>query len=100
MEIKAGPTQYSSNYEPDPLTEEEQAILAFAACGITGAALVDWSYGPGSGGTMMARSVGRTASSGDAVHTAALFLIDDNATWLARRPQDMEPENFIEETKL
>lgn len=43
MEIEAGPTAYSSDQDPQPLTETEQAILTLAACGITGPALADWS---------------------------------------------------------
>ena len=71
MSIPEGPLRFESSRAPKPLTEEEQAILAFAACGLTGAALADWSYAPEAGGTMMARTVGRTISSPDAVHTAA-----------------------------
>lgn len=100
MEIKSGPTEYSSKQKPHPLSEEEQAVLAFAACGITGAALADWSYAEEAGGTMMARSVGRTVSSPDAVHTASVFVIDDNATWLARRPQDLDPGVLAEVIEL
>lgn len=96
MEIPEGPLGYSSDRPPEPLSEEEQAVLAFAACGITGATLADWPYAEGSGGNMMARSVGRTVSSPDAVHTAAVFVIDDEATWLARRPQDLEPTVLAE----
>jgi len=102
MEISGGPTAYKSDHPPEPLTEEEQAMLAFAACGITGASLGDWSYASGSGGNMIARSVGRTVSSPDAVHTAAVFVMDDEATWLAPRPQDLAPErlaNVIELTR-
>lgn len=96
MRIPEGPLAYESGQAPRPLTEEEQAVLAFAACGITDAALADWSYAPGSGGNMMARSVGRTVGSPDAVHTAAVFVIDDDATWLAQRPQDLDPELLAE----
>lgn len=55
MEIPEGPLGYRSDRPPEPLNEEEQAVLAFAACGITGAALADWSYAEGSGGNMVAR---------------------------------------------
>lgn len=96
MSIPEGPLEYHSDRPPRPLSEEEQAVLAFAACGITGAALADWPYAEGTGGNMMARSVGRTVSSPDAIHTAAVFVIDDDATWLARRPQDLEPEALAE----
>jgi hypothetical protein len=36
MAIPAGPFQYTSPHTPFPLTEDEEAALAFAACGITG----------------------------------------------------------------
>jgi hypothetical protein len=40
MEI-GGPLAHRSRQPPLPLTEDEQAVLAFAACGITGPALGD-----------------------------------------------------------
>ncbi|MDX1621643.1 MAG: hypothetical protein R3320_11675 [Nitriliruptorales bacterium] len=100
MEIPDGPLAYRSDQPAAPLTEEEQAILAFAACGITGTALADWHYGEESGGEMIARSAGRTISSADAVHTASVFVIDDDATWLARRPQELPPEQLAEVIEL
>lgn len=102
MEIEGGPTAYTSDQDPRPLTETEQALLVFAACGITGPALADWSYADDAGGNMMARFVGRTISSPDAVQTMAMVVIDDEATWLARRPQDMSPRevaDVIEKTR-
>lgn len=96
MSIPRGPLAHESGLAPRPLNEEEQAVLAFAACGITGAALADWPYAEGTGGHSMARAVGRTASSPDAVQSAAVFVIDDEATWLARRPQDLEPTVLAE----
>lgn len=100
MEIDAGPTAYTSERDPRPLTETEQAVLVFAACGITGPALADWSYAADAGGNMMARFVGRTVSSPDAVQTMAMIVIDDEATWLARRPQDMSPKELAEVVEL
>lgn len=100
MEIQAGPTAYTSDRDPQPLTETEQAVLTLAACGITGPALADWSYAPDSGGNMMARVVGRTISSPDAIQTMAMVVIDDDAAWLARRPQDMAPEEVAEVVEL
>lgn len=100
MEIEAGPTAYKSDQDPQPLTETEQAILTLAACGITGPALADWSYASDAGGNMMARFVGRTISSPDAIQTMAMVVMDDEATWLARRPQDMSPEELAEVIEL
>lgn len=100
MEIEAGPTAYTSDRDPEPLTETEQAVLTVAACGITGPALADWSYASDAGGNMMARFVGRTVSSPDAIQTMAMIVMDDEATWLARRPQDMSREELAEVVKL
>ena len=36
MSLPTGPLAYRSEREPDPLREEEEAALAFAACGVTG----------------------------------------------------------------
>jgi hypothetical protein len=38
-----------SGYQLEPLTEAEQAVLVFAACGVTSPALADWSYKPDMG---------------------------------------------------
>ena len=39
MSIPAGPFQYTSPHKPIPHSEDEEAALAFAACGVTGYAL-------------------------------------------------------------
>lgn len=44
MKIPAGPLAYESKHPPQPLTEDEEAALVFAACGITGHALADLAY--------------------------------------------------------
>ena len=54
IKIPDGPFAYESRHEPLPLTEAEEAALAFAACGVTGYALADLSYGRGQGGGMRA----------------------------------------------
>src|SRR5947207_815742 len=36
MKMEQGPLAYQSEHAPIPLDEEEEALLAFAACGITG----------------------------------------------------------------
>ncbi len=96
MEIKGGPTAYESDLDPQPLTEAETARLVFAACGITGPPLLDWTYNEGDGGNMMAGLAGRTISSADAVNSMAMFVIEDDATWLARRPQDIPADELAE----
>jgi hypothetical protein len=91
MKIPDGPFAYESRHEPLPLTEAEEAALAFAACGVTGYALADLSYGRGQGGGMLAGLLGRTVASPDAINTVSVFVTNDNATYLLKRPQDFEP---------
>jgi len=100
MKIPAGPFQYSSPHPPLPLTEDEEAALAFAACGVTGYALADLSYGPGEGASMLAGRRGRTVASADAVNTVAVIVTNDQATWLLKRPQDFAPDEFEQLVEL
>jgi hypothetical protein len=100
MSIPAGPFSYRSPHQPVPLTEEEEAALAFAACGVTGYALADLSYGAGEGGSMLVRRLGRTVASADAVNTVALVVTNDQATYLLKRPQDFAPDEISELVKL
>jgi hypothetical protein len=96
MEIPAGPLAHKSRFQPRPLSESEEAALAFAACGITGFALADLCYAPGHGGNIMAGLVGRTVASGDGIQTAALIVINDRATYFLKRPQDFSPPELNE----
>jgi len=100
MAMEEGPLAHRSERPPLPLTEEEQAVLAFAACGVTGPALADLEVQPGGGGTIMAGLLGRTAPSGDAIHAVSVFLIDDDATWLLKRPRDFSPGEIPELAEL
>jgi hypothetical protein len=100
MKIPAGPLQFTSRQVPVPLTEDEEAALAFAACGLTGYALADLSYGPEEGGSMLASRLARTIASPDAVNTVALLVTNDDGTWLLKRPQDLAPAEFPEMVAL
>jgi len=100
MSIPAGPFQYTSPHKPIALTEEEEAALAFAACGITGYALADLSYGPGEGGSMLAGRLGRTIASADALNTVAVVVTNDHATYLLKRTQDFMPADIPQLVKL
>lgn len=100
MSIPEGGLKYASNIPPQPLSEEEEAILAFAAVGITGHALADLSFGKGQGGSMLATFYGRTASSADSVNAVSVFVINDSGTWILKRPQDfsyVEANQIIQE---
>ncbi|MGH7833112.1 MAG: hypothetical protein ACREQK_05675, partial [Candidatus Binatia bacterium] len=83
-------------HAPIPLSEEEEAVLVFAACGITGHALGDLPFAEGEGGTIMAGLLGRTIASGDAIQTVALVVTNDDATYLIKRPQDFSPGEIPE----
>jgi hypothetical protein len=93
MMLDGGPLSYRSTHAPQPLSLEEEAALAFAACGITGYALGDLPYRSGArpatgGGNIMTHFVGRTVPSGDAIHSVIVFVINDQGVWLLKRPQD------------
>ncbi len=101
LELKGGPLAYASTREPEPLTIEEEAALAFAAAGINGFALAELPFqngdGPESGGgNKMLQFVGRTAASADGLHSYAVFVINDDGVWLLKRPQDFERKQLAE----
>jgi hypothetical protein len=100
MEIASGPLAHKSRHSPMPLTEEEEGLLAFAACGITGYALLDLSFAPEDGGAIVARSIGRTIASGDAIQTVSLIVTNDEATYLIKRAQDFAPAEIPELIEL
>ena len=47
MSMNGGPLAYESQEEPEPLSVEEEAALAFAACGVTGPTLAELRYESG-----------------------------------------------------
>ena len=99
MKLNGGPLAYRSALPPQPLAIEEEAALAFAACGVTGYALGELPYETGGlpeagGGNIMKQFVGRTAPSADALHTVIVFVINDGGAWMLRRPQDFSPDSI------
>jgi hypothetical protein len=93
MRLNGGPLAFRSAHPPEALSVEEEAALAFAACGVTGYALADLPYMTGDqpdagSGNIMTHFVARTVPSGDAMHDCTAFVINDAGTWLLRRPQD------------
>jgi hypothetical protein len=92
--LDGGALSYKSQLDPLPLSRLEEAILATAAAGINGYVLVDVPFESGSrpesgGGNVMAALTGRTGASADAVHATSLFIINDEGTYLLKRPQDL-----------
>jgi hypothetical protein len=100
MHMLTGPLAYESPHPGIPLTEVEEALLTFAACGITGYALADLLYERGQGGTIMSGLLGRTIPSGDAIQTVALLLMNQQGTYYLKRPQDFGPEENRELIRL
>ena len=101
MNLPTGPLAFRSQRAPKPLREEEEAALAFAACGVTGYALAELPYGPSvtpesSGGNIMTHFIARTIASGDAMHDCAVFVINDAGTWMLKRPQDYPRQEIPE----
>src|SRR6266700_1457536 len=100
MKIPAGPLAFQSRHPSVPLSEDEEAALVFAACGVTGHALADLAYAPGEGGNIMGGLVARTIASGDGLQTVALIVTNDEATWLIRRPREMPASSIPELIEL
>ncbi|HSB09553.1 MAG TPA: hypothetical protein VLM38_08720 [Blastocatellia bacterium] len=100
MKSDSGPMPFDSAHPPMPLTEEEEALLVFAACGITGHALGDLVYAKGQGGNILGGLVGRTAASGDCVQAVALIVSNDEATYVIKRPQDLTTDEIQELIEL
>jgi hypothetical protein len=94
MRMASGPLAYASSHGSFPLSEEEEALLMFAAGGITGFALLDLSFAEGQGGAIVARALGRTIASGDAIQTVSLIVTNDDAAYLIKRPQDFSPQEI------
>jgi hypothetical protein len=100
MEMKSGPLAFRSTAAPLRLSEDEEALLAFAACGVTGPALGDLVYSEGGGGTILAGILGRTVASGDAIQTVSVFVINEDATYLLKRSRDFARADLAEAVAL
>jgi hypothetical protein len=90
---------FTSEAAPVPLSLEEEAVIAFAASGVTGQVGGELPYRPDAGpetggGQVMMSLVGRTQSSADAVATATLFIMRDDGTYLIPRPQDLPSDEY------
>jgi hypothetical protein len=91
--LPGGALAYRSQQRPVPLSPLEEALLSFAAAGITGFCLAELPYQSGGekeagGGNVMAALTGRTGASADAIHGTSLFIINDEGTYMLKRPQD------------
>ena len=91
--LNGGPLAYESQQETRPLSLDDEAALAFAACGITNYVLGELPYQTGDtsdagSGNILVNLIGRTIASGDAVHSSIVFVINDDGAWMLKRPQD------------
>lgn len=93
MNMDGGALAYKSKHPPAPLTEDEEALLVFAASGFTGFALADLVYTPGKG-DIMSHLLARTVASGDGAQAVSIFVINDQGTYLVRRPQELSQEEL------
>ena len=104
MQLGTGPLAFASRQPAVPLTLDQEALLAFAAVGITGPALGEMEYTSGTsqagGGNILAGFIGRTAASADALQSVGLVVISDNGTWYIPRPQDMSADRLRESVEL
>lgn len=100
MKMPSGPLAYRSRFQPQPLTEEEEAAMAFSAAGITNYALADLCYTCGEGGNIMNGFVGRAVASGDGIQAVALFVINDRGAWLIKRPRDFAGHELADLIRL
>lgn len=93
MYLNGGAFEYRSPHAPEPLSLEEEAALAFAACGITGGIAGELPHDTGTTpeagtGYVLAHLAGRTVGSPDSVHAVSMFVLNDEGTWMLKRPQD------------
>src|SRR3712207_5785226 len=103
--LPGGGLAYESQKAPLPLSKMEEAVLAFAASGLTGLCLGDLPYAAedeheAGGGNVIATLTGRAAASADAVHGTAVFVINDEATYLLKRPQDFSYDEVDDLARL
>lgn len=100
MVIPDGPFKYASKHKPEPLSEEIEAKMAYAAAGITGGVFNELDYSEQGGGNIIAGKIGRTFASGDALQTVSTFVINDAGVSLLLRPREMEVKELFDLVSL
>ena len=87
MTIPDGPLAYASNFEPYPLSDDERALLAFAAIGVTGFNLGMPHTASGDsdkGANYIVRYTGRTTPSGAGMESSEILITDDSGTYISQ----------------
>ena len=74
--LNGGPLAYASTQPPQPLSPDEEAALAFAACGITGPVMADLPYQSGDVPEASSQDIpfSRTIGAGPVMKTALKLL--------------------------
>ncbi|MFP5220402.1 MAG: hypothetical protein ACLGIG_11850, partial [Actinomycetes bacterium] len=85
MQQGAGPQAFVSELEPQPLTEDEQALLAGATCGPNG--VVAWEASVTGSFSQLVSLRGRTAPDPNNTLATDLLVVDDDGVWLYRPTQ-------------
>jgi hypothetical protein len=92
--VPAGSNTYTSNAEPQPLSELEEAIL-ISATGLTGLTLPDRPFESTTGekilGTPNLNFPGRAAGSTDNCQATSFFLLNDTGTYFLKRLDGVDP---------
>jgi hypothetical protein len=97
MQIPSGPLAYTSDADPQPLSELERSMLVAAGTGVSG-----WHFGipfgpdrPDAHAHYSQRLTGRTAPTAAGFGTPMLFFTDDDGTYLTDT-RDVEPSSLQE----
>lgn len=90
MEMEREALAYKSPVEPIPLTELEEALLVWAATGLTGLSLGDLE--PRVGLSLLVEWTGRTWPTACASHATELFFTNDSGTYMPKLA-DLLPES-------
>src|SRR5260370_32388270 len=92
--VRAGTNTYTSNSDPQPLSELEEAIL-IAAVGLTGLTMPDRPFESTTGekilGTPNLNMPGRAAGSPDNCQATSFFLLNDTGTYFLKRLDGVDP---------
>ena len=92
--VRAGSNSYTSNAEPQPLSELEEAVL-ISAIGLTGLTLPDRPFQSPTGenilGTPNLNFPGRAAGSTDNCQATHFFLINDSGVYFLKRLDGVDP---------
>jgi hypothetical protein len=86
MTQAAGPRPFISELPPQPLSDVEEALLLWAACGPNG--LVTWEASVGAGFDQLTEVRGRTAPEANNTHATQLLLVNDSGVFLYSPPDE------------